>query len=87
MKVIMTKVLVKLEEKKEQTKAGLFIPDTSSEEFKIAEVVAVGDGTPEESMRIQVGDRVALGRYTGDKIEVEGNEYYVVEQKNILAVL
>lgn len=87
MKVIMTKVLVKLEEKKEQTKAGLFIPDTASEDFKIANVVAVGDGTPEESMRIQVGDRVALGRYTGDKIEVEGEEYYVVEQKNILAVL
>lgn len=87
MKVLMNKVLLKIEDKKEQTKAGLFIPETANDDFKKADVIAVGDGTPEEQMRLSEGQKVLIGKYAGTKVEIDNEEYLVVEQKDVLVVL
>lgn len=87
MKVINNRVLVKPATPEEKTAGGLIIPDSAKEKPQRGEVIAVGNGTLDESMSVAVGDNVIYGKFSGQKIEHEGEEYVVLKQDDILVIL
>lgn len=70
----------------EQTKSGLYIPDSAKEKPNKGEVVAVGPGTKDVTMEVKPGDIVYYGKYAGDTFKVDGIELTVVQQKSIIAI-
>ncbi|MBE0476490.1 MAG: co-chaperone GroES [Coriobacteriia bacterium] len=85
------RVVVKPAEAEEQTKSGLFIPDTAKEKPQKGSVVAVGEGRYEEGKRIPMdvkeGDVVIYRKYGGTEIKIEGEDYMILEERDILAVV
>ncbi len=86
------RVVVKRSEQQEQMRGGIIIPDTAKEKPQEAEVVAVGPGKLNDEgkrspMDVQVGDRVLMGKYSGSEIKVEGNDYVILREDEILAVI
>ena len=85
------RVIVKAMEAEEKTKSGLILAAASQEKPQIAEVVAVGPGGmvdgKEVVMTLSVGDRVIVGKYSGTEVKLDGVEYMVVSQSDILAVI
>jgi chaperonin GroES len=83
------RVLVKRLEAKETAQAGIIIPDTAKEKPQDGEVVAVGAGKIEKGKRIpvdvKVGDRILFGKYTGNDIHIDDQEYLVLREDEILA--
>ena len=70
-----------------QTASGLFIPDTAKEKPQQGVVVAVGPGKKDEAMEVAVGDVVIYGKYSGTEVSVDGTDYLIMKQSDILAVL
>ena len=86
------RVVVKPLEEAEQMRGGLYIPDTAKEKPQQGEVVAVGPGKfSEQGERIapdvKVGDKVLYGKYSGTDVTVDGQEYLILREADILAVL
>lgn len=85
------RVLVKRLEPEEVAKSGIIIPDTAKEKPQEGEVVAVGAGKIEKGQRIpvdvKVGDRILFGKYTGSDITIDGQEYLILREEEILATL
>ena len=81
------RVVVKLVEAEETTKGGIVLTSTAKEQPQVAEVLAVGPGTEEHKMEVEVGDKVIFAKYAGTEIKHEGEEYLIVSQKDILAVV
>jgi chaperonin GroES len=84
------RVLVKrLDQGKETAKGGIIIPDTAKEKPQEGEVIAVGAGKIEEGKRIPLdvkpGDRILIGKYTGSEITIDGQEYLILREEEILA--
>lgn len=76
----------------QQTRGGLYIPDTAKEKPQQGEVVAVGPGKlSDEGTRltpdVKVGDRVLYGKYSGTEVNVEGEEFLILRESDILAIL
>ena len=82
-----TRVVVKVQEAETKTKSGIFIPDSAKEKPLRGEVMAVGNGTKDEAMELKVGDVVLYGKYAGTKIELDGEEYLIMNQSDVLAVI
>jgi chaperonin GroES len=84
-------VLVRRLEEKETAKGGIIIPDTAKEKPQEGEVIAVGAGKFEKGKRIPLdvkpGDRILFGKYTGNDITLEGQEYLILREEDILAKL
>jgi chaperonin GroES len=84
-------VVVKPAEAEEQTKSGLFIPDTAKEKPQKGTVVAVGEGKFEDGVRVPVdvkeGDVVIYGKYGGTDIKVEDVEYKILRASDLYAVV
>lgn len=86
-------VVLKLVKEEEMTASGILLPDTADKEKKAeGEIVAVGPGKlldsgARGSMEVKVGDRVLIKKWGGDEVEVEKQEYKIVSQEDILAVL
>ena len=70
-----------------QTASGLFIPDTAKEKPQQGVVVAVGPGKKDEAMEVAVGDLVIYGKYSGTEVSVDGKDYLIMKQSDILAIL
>ena len=70
-----------------QTASGLFITDTAKEKPQQGTVVAVGPGKKDEPMEVAVGDLVIYGKYSGTEVSVDGKDYLIMKQTDILAVL
>ena len=70
-----------------QTASGLYIPDTAKEKPQQGTVVAVGPGKKDEPMEVKVGDVVIYGKYSGTEVSVDGKDYLIMKQSDILAVL
>ena len=73
-------------------RGGLYIPDTAKEKPQQGTVVAVGPGRLNDDgermpMEVKIGDRVLYGKYAGTEVTVDGNEYLIVKESDILAVL
>jgi chaperonin GroES len=86
------RVLVRRVEEKESVKGGIIIPDTAKEKPQEGEVVAVGAGKINEkgdriALDVKVGDRVLFGKYSGNDIKVDDEEYMILKEDEILAKL
>ena len=76
----------------EKTKGGIYVPDTAQEKPQEGKVVAAGPGKASDSgeivkMEVKVGDKVLYGKYSGTEITVDGEEYLVVRESDILAIV
>jgi len=79
-------------EQQEQVRGGIIIPDTAKEKPQEAEVIAVGPGKMTDdgkraAMDVQVGDRVLMGKYSGSEIKLEDNDYVILREDEILAII
>lgn len=86
------RVLVKRFSEDERTKGGIFIPDTAKEKPIQGEIIAVGTGRVSEDGKIRPldvkkGDRVLFGKYAGTEIKIEGDEFLMMREEDILGVL
>jgi len=86
------RIVVKRIEETETMKGGIIIPDTAKEKPQEAEVVAVGKGRRLEdgkliALEVQVGDRILFGKYAGNEIKIDGEEYLILREDEILGVL
>jgi chaperonin GroES len=85
------RVIVKRIEEKETVKGGIIIPDSAKEKPQEGEVIAVGAGKREKGERIPLdvsaGDRVLFGKYSGSEIKIDGEEYLILREDEILAKL
>ncbi len=91
LKPLLDKVVLKKVEALETTKAGIILPDSAKEKPDVCEIVAVGPGGlvdgKEVVMTLKVGQRVITAKYTGTDIKLDGVEYTITSQSDILAVV
>ena len=91
LKPLFDKVVIKKVEAEETTKVGIILTGSAKEKPDVSEVVAVGPGGvvngEEVKMVLSVGDRVIVGKYSGTEVKIDGVEYTVVSQSDILAVV
>ena len=86
------RLIVRRIEEKETVKGGIIIPDTAKEKPQEGEVIAVGNGKVLENgnkvaMDVKAGDRVLFGKYSGTDIKIDGQEYLILREDEVLAVL
>jgi chaperonin GroES len=86
------RLLVRRIEEKETVKGGIIIPDTAKEKPQEGEVIAVGNGKVLENgtkvpMDVKAGDRVLFGKYSGTDIKIDGQEFLILREDEILAIL
>ncbi|MBP6977428.1 MAG: co-chaperone GroES [Bacteroidales bacterium] len=70
-----------------KTAGGLFIPDTAKEKPQKGTVVAVGNGKKDEPMTVKAGDTVLYGKYAGTEISLEGKDYLIMRESDIVAII
>ena len=85
------RVVLKREEAEERTASGLFLAGNAKEQPQLAEVIAVGPGAYADGKRlpmdVQVGDKVFYSKYGGSEIKLDGEEYIVISQSEIMAIV
>ena len=86
------RILVKREEEGEEKIGGIIIPDTAKEKPQRAKVVAVGAGKMDESgkripLDVKSGDRILFGKYSGNEVKIDGEDYLILREEDILAIL
>ncbi|MGM0472204.1 MAG: co-chaperone GroES [Bacillota bacterium] len=86
------RVVVQAIEEEETTESGIVLPDSAKEKPQEGEVFAVGDGKKLDNgdrleMDVTTGDRVIYGKYAGTEIDIDGEEYLVISEKDILAIV
>lgn len=86
-KPLADRVLVEPAEAEEKTASGIIIPDTAKEKPQKGKVIAVGEGKKDEPMTVKVGDPVLYGKYSGTEINVDGKEYLMMRESDILAIV
>ena len=91
-KPLADRVIIKPLEAIEKTKGGIYVPDTAQEKPQEGEVVAAGPGKTSDTgevikMEVSVGNKVLYGKYSGTEITVDGEEYLVVRESDILAIV
>lgn len=85
-------ILRRIEDTVNQTAGGLFIPDTAKEKPQEGEVIAVGEGKYKEdgtrqTLDVKAGDRVLFGKYSGSEIKLDGEEYLIMREDEILGII
>ena len=70
-----------------KTASGLYIPDTAKEKPQQGKVVAVGSGKKDHDMTVKVGDTVLYGKYAGTELKLEGTDYLIMREDDILAII
>jgi chaperonin GroES len=86
-KPLADRVLVKPAAAEEKTVGGIIIPDSAKEKPLKGEVIAVGNGTKDEEMVLQKGDKVLYGKYAGTEIELDGEQFLIMRQSDVLAII
>ncbi len=81
------RVLIEPAPAEETTASGIIIPDTAQEKPQRGVVVAVGPGKPDEPTTVKVGDAVLYGKYSGTDLQVEGKDYMIMRESDILAIV
>ncbi len=86
------RILIKRIEEKEAVKGGIIIPDTAKEKPQEGEVVAVGHGKKNEegkviAMDVKAGDRILFGKYSGAEIKIDGQEYLILREEEVLGII
>ena len=70
-----------------KTASGIYIPDTAKEKPQQGKVVAVGPGTKDEKITVKVGDKVLYGKYAGTELKLEGVDYLMMRESDVLAII
>lgn len=86
-KPLADRVLVEPAAAEEKTAGGIIIPDTAKEKPQKGTVVAVGNGKPDEPMTVKVGDKVLYGKYAGTELSIEGNDYLIMRESDLFAIV
>jgi len=91
-KPLADRVVIKALEADEKTSGGIYLPDTAKEKPQMGKVVAAGPGKISENgelikMEVKVGDTVLYGKYSGTDITLEGKDYLIVRESDILAII
>jgi chaperonin GroES len=86
------RVVIKPTPKEEQTKSGIFLPDTAKEKPQEGEIIAVGQGRRDDkgerlAMDVKVGDKVLYAKYAGTEFKQDGEEFLILSEKDILAIV
>lgn len=86
-KPLSDRVLVEPVQAETKTASGIIIPDTAKEKPQEGTVVAVGNGKPEEPMTVKVGDKVLYGKYSGSELKLDGKDYLIVREGDLLGII
>ncbi len=86
------RVLVRRVEETETTRGGIIIPDTAKDKPQEGEVVAVGKGKISEEgkvrpLDVKAGDRILFGKYSGTEVKIDGNEYLIMREEEVLGII
>lgn len=86
------RIVIKVLESEERTKSGILIPDTAKEKPQMGEVKAVGTGKMLENgqkiaLDVKVGDKVLFAKYAGTEVKLDGEEYMVLKESDVLAIV
>jgi len=86
------RILIKRIEEKESVKGGIIIPDTAKEKPQEGEVVAVGHGKKTDdgkliALDVKAGDRILFGKYSGAEIKLDGQEYLILREEEVLGII
>ena len=91
LKPLFDRVVLKMVEAEETTKGGIILTSAAKEKPEVAEVIAVGPGGlvdgKEVTMTVKVGDKVIMSKYSGTEVKLDGTEYTIVRQGDILAIV
>ena len=87
LKPLADRVIVKPAEALEVSKGGIILPDTAKEKPQKGTVVAVGPGKKDEPMTVNIGDSVLYGKYAGTEITIDGANYLIMRESDIVAVI
>ncbi|MCY1713177.1 co-chaperone GroES [Caproiciproducens galactitolivorans] len=90
-KPLADRILIKMEEAEETTKSGILLAGSAKEKPQIADVIEVGPGGvvdgKEVKMYVKKGDRIITSKYSGTEVKIDGQEYTIVRQSDVLAVV
>jgi len=86
-KPLADRVLVEPMAAETKTASGIIIPDTAKEKAQKGKVVAVGPGTKDEKMTVKEGDTVLYGKYSGTELKLDGTDYLMMRESDILAIV
>ena len=90
-KPLADRVVIKMAEAEETTKSGIILAGSAKEKPEVAEIVAVGPGGivdgKEVKMELKVGDRVLISKYAGTEVKLDGTEYTILRQSDVLAII
>ena len=86
-KPLADRVLVEPAAAEQKTAGGIIIPDTAKEKPQKGTVVAIGNGKKDEPLTVKVGDQVLYGKYSGTEINIEGKDYLIMRESDILDVI
>lgn len=86
-KPLADRVLVEAAAAEEKTASGIIIPDTAKEKPQRGKVVAVGAGKKDEPLTVKEGDEVLYGKYAGTEITIEGKDFLIMRESDILAIV
>jgi len=85
-KILAGKVLVKPQAAEEKTASGLFIPESAKEKPLYGKVILTGAAKKDEPMEIKIGDEVLYGKYAGTELSIDGEDYLLISQNDILYI-
>ena len=86
-KPLADRVVVEPAAAEEKTAGGIIIPDTAKEKPQKGNIVAVGPGTKENPVTVKIGDSVLYGKYSGTELKLEGKDYLLMRESDILAIV
>ena len=86
-KPLADRVVVQPQEAETKTASGLYIPDTAKEKPQRGKIVAAGSGKKDEPMELKEGDLVLYGKYAGTEINIDDQEYLIMRQSDVLAII
>ena len=81
------RVLVEPQEAETKTASGLYIPDSAKEKPQQGSIAAVGNGKKDHKMTVKVGDTVLYGKYAGTELKLDGKDYLIMREEDILAII
>jgi chaperonin GroES len=85
-KILAGKVLVKPNEAEEKTASGIIIPDSAKEKPRQGKVVLVGAAKKDEAMEVKEGDQVLYGKYAGQELSIDSEDYLLISQSDVLFI-
>ena len=87
LKPLKDRVVIQMVEQEEKTAGGLFLPTTAQEKLQFGKVIATSEFTAAEDRQVAVGDKVVFEKYSGTEVKLDGQEYIIVKEKDIIAIV